>query len=143
MAKQNKSEYWQVVRGICILAVVMIRCPTGQAFSTADTCTCLILRQCINFPVALFIFMAGYFVNTGKIINNTRIYILDQGGATPAPPMWYRPVFICCFYMALIYIQVRCQNFTRHSSRHGLVFIFSVWTVGLVDIPQWRSHPIS
>lgn len=26
MMRQNKSEYWQAVRGICILAVVMTHC---------------------------------------------------------------------------------------------------------------------
>lgn len=25
-----KSRYWQAVRGICILAVIMIHCPVGQ-----------------------------------------------------------------------------------------------------------------
>lgn len=26
-----KSKYWQAVRGICILAVIMIHCPAGQS----------------------------------------------------------------------------------------------------------------
>lgn len=26
-----KSKYWQAVRGICILAVIMIHCPSGQS----------------------------------------------------------------------------------------------------------------
>lgn len=80
---QGKSEYWQAIRGICILAVIMIHCPTGQEYSINETYAWLVLRQIINFPVALFIFMAGYFVNTDKVEHGTRTYVLNRGGATP------------------------------------------------------------
>ena len=39
----------------------------------------LVLRQLINFPVVLFIFMAGYFVNTDKVELSTRAYALNRG----------------------------------------------------------------
>lgn len=77
---RGKSEYWQAIRGVCILAVIMIHCPTGQQFSTADTYAWLILRQVINFPVALFIFMAGYFVNADRVKRNMQTYLLNRGG---------------------------------------------------------------
>lgn len=48
-----KSRYWQAVRGICILAVIMIHCPVGQ--NGLDQIVWLALRQFINFPVAIFI----------------------------------------------------------------------------------------
>lgn len=32
----NKSQYWQMVRGICILAVIMIHCPSGQNYTDID-----------------------------------------------------------------------------------------------------------
>ena len=60
----NKSQYWQVVRGICILAVIAIHCPQG---TDENLFTWLGIRQLINFPVALFIFMAGYFVKPWKV----------------------------------------------------------------------------
>ena len=59
----KKQQFWQMIRGICILAVIMIHCPQGGA-------VWLGIRQVINFPVALFIFMAGYFVNPFKIDRN-------------------------------------------------------------------------
>lgn len=59
----KKQQFWQMIRGICILAVIMIHCPQGGA-------VWLGIRQVINFPVALFIFMAGYFVNPSKIDRN-------------------------------------------------------------------------
>ena len=61
---KQKSQYWQVARGICILTVIAIHCPQG----TGDNLyTWLWIRQVIDFPVALFIFMAGYFVITDKV----------------------------------------------------------------------------
>ncbi len=62
---KQKSQYWQVVRGICILAVIAIHCPPGS--EGVDLYTWIGIRQFINFPVALFIFMAGYFVKMDKV----------------------------------------------------------------------------
>ena len=75
-----KSRYWQAVRGICILAVIMIHCPSGQ--SGVDQTLWLALRQIINFPVAIFIFMAGYFVKPDKV-NST--YLKNRGGRLLIP----------------------------------------------------------
>lgn len=67
-----------MVRGVCILAVVMIHCPQG-AFGV-DEAIWLVIRQFINFPVALFIFMAGYFVAPMSV--NMKWFV-NRGGATP------------------------------------------------------------
>ncbi len=73
-----KRQYWQMIRGICILAVIMIHCPQGT--TGLDSYIWLGIRQIINFPVALFIFMAGYFVNSSQVdINWLKI---RGGGAT-------------------------------------------------------------
>ena len=74
----KKQQYWQIVRGICILAVVMIHCPQGTA--DLDQTVWLGIRQIVNFPVALFIFMAGYFVNPSKFDKNW--LKIRGGGAT-------------------------------------------------------------
>ena len=60
---KDKREYWQIIRGICILAVVLIHSLSGFDYSTGHAVEFVILRQLINFAVASFIFMAGYFVN--------------------------------------------------------------------------------
>ena len=75
-----KSKYWQAVRGICILAVIMIHCPSGQ--SGENQLMWLIIRQLINFPVAIFIFMAGYFINPDRIDGD---YLKKRGGAVIVP----------------------------------------------------------
>lgn len=32
-----KSRYWQAVRGICILAVIMIHCPVGAEWTRSNS----------------------------------------------------------------------------------------------------------
>lgn len=64
---KEKREYWQSIRGICILAVVLIHSLGGFDYFTCYNVEFVILRQIINFAVATFVFMAGYFVNTDAL----------------------------------------------------------------------------
>ena len=91
--KTNKSQYWQMIRGICILAVIMIHCPNAIGLKTGDFSVWLVLRQLINFPVALYVFMAGYFVNIDKIKKNTCAYLLNRGAIAITLPCVECPVF--------------------------------------------------
>lgn len=78
-------EYWQSIRGICILAVVLIHSLGGFGYSVGYDTEFVILRQVINFAVATFVFMSGYFVPVEKICNTDFSYkewILNRGGAT-------------------------------------------------------------
>ena len=75
----TKSQYWQTVRGICILAVIMIHCPSGQNYTELDYTAWIILRQFINFPVAMFIFLAGYFVTTKKTQGDYKTFLCKRG----------------------------------------------------------------
>lgn len=63
-----KSTYWQSIRGICILAVVLIHALGG--YNYVDDTAFIILRQIINFAVATFIFMAGYFIDENILKSN-------------------------------------------------------------------------
>ncbi len=65
----------------------MIHCPNGLEYGVGSfECTAtLIWRQCINFPVAIFIFLAAYFVNEKKIEHGTRTYVLSRGGRLLIP----------------------------------------------------------
>lgn len=82
---ERKREYWQSIRGICILAVVLIHSLGGFDYSVGYDAEFIILRQVINFAVATFVFMSGYFVPVEKICNKDFSYkdwILNRGGAT-------------------------------------------------------------
>lgn len=80
--KDTRNEFWQCVRGICILAVVLIHCPSGIEYGrgTFEYAATLLLRQVINFPVAVFIFLSGYFINVEKVYKNNKTYVLCRGG---------------------------------------------------------------
>lgn len=55
MSEIRRYLFWDVVKGVSIIAVILIH--TTQR----DTIGGIVWRQFINFPVALFFFMAGYF----------------------------------------------------------------------------------
>jgi Uncharacterized protein conserved in bacteria len=77
----EKRPFWQVVRGICILAVILIHCPNGLQYGVGSLQynTWMILRQVTNIPVATFIFISGYFVNQDKCSLNPKKYIFSRG----------------------------------------------------------------
>lgn len=64
--KGQKDPYFQVIRGICICAVILIHCQ-AQGHSVAAEYYQIVLRQIINFAVATFIFMAGFFAHPYKL----------------------------------------------------------------------------
>jgi peptidoglycan/LPS O-acetylase OafA/YrhL len=61
-----KERFFQAVRGVCIIAVIMIHLPDVDS-SSGIFDYWLSFRQLINFPVAVFFFLAGYFINPVKI----------------------------------------------------------------------------
>ena len=63
---KKRDEYWQIVRGVCILCVIMIHTLylTNNFYINVSN---IFIRRIINFAVAVFIFMAGYFVHVEKI----------------------------------------------------------------------------
>lgn len=77
----QKDTYWQFIRGLCIAAVVLIHCPSGMGFSNAAFHSWFTLRQMINFPVATFVFMAGFFVSRQKVEARACSYVINRGGA--------------------------------------------------------------
>lgn len=80
---ERKREYWQCIRGVCILAVVLIHSLGGFDYSAGYDVEFIILRQIINFAVATFVFMSGYFIPAEKICNrnfNDKEWISKRGG---------------------------------------------------------------
>lgn len=63
-----RNLYWDVWKGLAIVAVVAIHaCGSALAFpeGSANNTFGVVLRQFINFPVALFIFLSGMFAMQG------------------------------------------------------------------------------
>lgn len=73
----NKN-YWQTIRGICIAMVVLIHC-----LGEGRIIDWIIIRKTINFCVAVFIFMAGHFIDVDKIVSKDfdyKQFLLMRGG---------------------------------------------------------------
>ena len=60
---KTRDNYWSMLKGIAILAVLMIHIPL-----TTNTNSLLATRQIINFPVAMFLFLSGLFVKRDENI---------------------------------------------------------------------------
>ncbi|MGF7109386.1 acyltransferase [Treponema pedis] len=82
----EKESYFQAIRGICICAVIFIHCLSGSNYKNVQDANVInyywwiFSRQFLNFPVAVFFFLSGYFIN------------LQQAEANPF--YWMRKRFI-------------------------------------------------
>ncbi len=67
----TRDKKWQVARGVAIICVILIHCPYAIQLphDSFGFNFWLICRQFINFPVALFFYMAGRFQNVEKYDN--------------------------------------------------------------------------
>lgn len=72
--KSEAKWYWNVVRGVCICLVLLIHVtvPTNEAGTIFPEW--YLIRKLTAFPVAVFFFMAGYFVHIEKIFEKSYIW---------------------------------------------------------------------
>lgn len=80
MKRNPRVAHWQYVRGLCIVLVVLIHSRNGILYQNGDYSWnfnyWLLLRSLINFPVAIFIFLSGYFYKYENVEINTKDRIL-------------------------------------------------------------------
>lgn len=81
---ENKDEFFQAVRGICIICVILIHLNTGADYKDSVQFSFnydywLIFRQFINFPVAFFIFISAYFSNISIARERPLTFISKRG----------------------------------------------------------------
>lgn len=81
----NERIYWQKIRGICILAVILIHSFIGYNYigQEKNEIIWIIIRQMINFAVPVFIFMSGYFIKQENFLKKNFDYIewlITRGG---------------------------------------------------------------
>lgn len=78
--KKDERPYWQQVRGVCILAVILIHVLAEYTLNAESVSNgTLMLRQLVNFPVPVFIFLSGYFTKQEKV-GNIKYYFMSRGG---------------------------------------------------------------
>jgi len=84
MKTKVKDNYFELIRGICIICVVLIHCQNGilyeeDALYSWNYDYWLIFRQFYNFPVAIFVFLTAYFTDITKVIEKPRGYLTKRG----------------------------------------------------------------
>lgn len=62
-----KDRYWQCIRGIAILIVILMHCQNGLDYVGLQQHLWFAERAIINFPVAVFLFMSGYFIKFDEV----------------------------------------------------------------------------
>lgn len=103
---KEKRKYWQSIRGICILAVVLIHSLGGFNYSTGYGTEFVVLRQIINFAVATFVFMAGYFVNVDVLSDKEFSYkhwIIYRGRRLCIPFMIWSLRYSCLSLLKVVH----------------------------------------
>ncbi len=78
----GRDTFWDAVRGLCILAVVWTHTRVGIPYADGPHSWnfdyWLIQRQLINFAVAVFIFLAGYFVTASKVTGRAGAWLRSR-----------------------------------------------------------------
>lgn len=79
----KKVNYWQELRAICIFFVMMIHCTNplqleNQVQFQWSMFFWIVERNIVNCAVAVFIFMAGYFVKQSVVKQNTRKWLTKR-----------------------------------------------------------------
>ena len=97
----SRLPFWEGVRGICILAVILIHSTMNFNYIAPDeeyVINWIVLRKVIDFPVAVFIFLSGLFAKSAKLFNlnhqSNWNWIKKRGGGCCCP-IAYGFVFIC------------------------------------------------
>jgi len=90
MVTKQKDSYFEFIRGLCIICVVLIHSQEGIIYKDAITYSWnydywLIFRQFINFPVAIFVFLTAYFTDITKVIERPRSYLSKRGNRLLIP----------------------------------------------------------
>ncbi len=86
MMRNERIIFWDVVKGLAIIAVVLIHT------TSRNTAGGVIWRQFINWPVALFFFVAGYFCH---IRGSYKEFVLNKAKRLLVPFAVFSLVYAC------------------------------------------------
>ena len=115
----QKKEFWQVVRGLCIMAVIICHCPGIAKFESFsfDYLFFLVVRQIASFGVPVFLFISGYFVNPEKVMQKN-VFFLTRFRRLAVPYFIWT-----CIYLLVGYIQFAQNGLTFPVSKMIVAFI--------------------
>jgi surface polysaccharide O-acyltransferase-like enzyme len=91
-----KNNVFQIMRGICIIAVVLTHVIDK---STTNSCyeVSLIIQNVVNCAVTGFIFLSGYFINIDEVATNTKHFIIRKSQRILIPYLIWSIFYIIVF----------------------------------------------
>lgn len=102
----DKNTFMQLCRGVAIIAVVWIHCSWEMNHDNSfNFFYSLIFRQFLNFAVGMFVFFAGYFINTNKIC--TKKYFVNRLKRLIIPYLFWTAVNIGIRFAAGNYASIK------------------------------------
>lgn len=129
---KEKDKYWQVIRGILIIMVILIHVLdisyVSKHIEDFNYYYIIVFRQFINIPVAIFIFLAGYFTKIEKLSNkeNIKKYYINKIKHLLIPYLIWSIIYNF-LYVIVNYDSVQVfdiiKNFVFGSSSAQLYFI--------------------
>lgn len=93
-----RNLYWDAWKGVAIVAVVAIHaCGSALAFpdGSANQTFAVVLRQFINFPVALFVFFSGMFASQGRPAASYFASVRSRASRLLVPYLVWAAVYTC------------------------------------------------
>lgn len=111
----QKSKYWQAIRGIAIICVILIHCHNGSGYSNGWRNIWFAERAIINFPVGMFLFLSGFFVSESDVdlINRGELknYYKKRFIRLALPYAFWSICYIILDFVASTVSQSSCPSF--------------------------------
>lgn len=97
--KKHRDLYWQFIRGICILAVILVHSLSINKEYNINIIN-ISIRQILNFAVPVFVFMSGYFINIEKFKSKEEIlYFYAKRSKKLILPFFIFSCIYCIIYI--------------------------------------------
>lgn len=90
----------QELRGLAIIAVIFCHAYGVLEMSAGtDYWIYLLIREAVSFPVGVFIFLAGYFVNAENVLENPKYFLKIRGGRLLIPYFIWTVVYEVFYFL--------------------------------------------
>lgn len=89
----NKDIFWQRIRGGTILAVIFIHCQSAidSPLNSVNGFSYFLIRNIVNFPVAMFFFMSGFFI---KPVDDVKAFYKKRLPKLIVPYLFYTVAYL-------------------------------------------------
>lgn len=131
-----RQTYFDFLRGIAIIMVVMIHCGFNLQFETCCGFFQVVVRQILNCAVPLFFAISGYFLSTKRLETKREVFAFWKHQI----PKVYIPVLI--WSLPYLYLHFRGGGGVVHGLFFYLLCGFSVYYFIAVIIQDYLLLPM-